>query len=316
MLSKALLIAITVGVFFAGLGVGYAVLQSSASVSPMMNQQQMQQMMDNPQTMNQWHQQMMQNPQAMNQWMNTMMDNPQSMTMWMNSMMNNQQAIQSWNQYMMNNPDMMNQWMGHMMDNPQMNQQMMNTMMGNQQFMYGMMTNPQFQQNWMGPWMGNSTNWNHMMGSNWMNQGMMGNNMMGQQIQKQDEDKSETTLSSYVQMVDGVQIVTINAKEFKFMPSTISINAGKTKFILVNDGLSEHELVVYEDSKKDIVDKAELAEDEATIEKNILFEIEEVHSRESGETEVLILQEGTYVMGCHVPGHYAAGMKGTIEIKP
>jgi len=168
MSSKALLIAITVGVFFVGLGVGYAVLQSSAPVSPMMNQQQMQQMMDNPQTMNQWHQQMMQNPQAMNQWMNTMMDNPQSMNMWMNSMMNNQQAMQSWNQYMMNNPDMMNQWMGHMMDNQQMMQYMMN--------------NPQFQQTWMAPWLSNGTNWNHMMNAGWMNQnmdyGMMGSGMM------------------------------------------------------------------------------------------------------------------------------------------
>ena len=44
----------------------------------------------------------------------------------------------------------------------------------------------------------------------------------------------------------------------------------------------------------------ELAEDEATIEKNILFEIEEVHPGESEETDVMILQEGSYVMGCHI----------------
>lgn len=169
MSSKTLLIAITVGVFFAGLGIGYAVLQSSAPVSTVMNPQQMQQMMNNPQTMSQWHQQMMQNPQAMNQWMNTMMGNPQSMNTWMNSMMNNQQAMQSWNQYMMNNPDMMNQWMG--------------TMMNNQYMMQSMMNNPQFQQTWMAPWMNNSTNWNHMMNAGWMNQnmdyGMMGSGMMG-----------------------------------------------------------------------------------------------------------------------------------------
>ncbi|MFQ5782365.1 MAG: plastocyanin/azurin family copper-binding protein [Nitrosopumilus sp.] len=141
--------------------------------------------------------------------------------------------------------------------------------------------------------------------------------MDSQQMQKQNEDKqTETTLPSYVQMVDGVQIVTINAKEFKFIPSEISINKGKTKFVLVNNGVGEHELVVYEASKKDIIDKAELAEDEETIEKNILFDIEEIYPEESGETDILNLQEGSYVMGCHVPGHYEAGMKGTIEIKP
>jgi len=60
----------------------------------------------------------------------------------------------------------------------------------------------------------------------------------------------------------------------------------------------------------------ELAEDEDNIEKNILFEIEEVHLGESEETDVMILQEGSYVMGCHISGHYQAGIKGTIEIKP
>ncbi|CAD6517712.1 conserved hypothetical protein [metagenome] len=165
MVSQPILIGIIAGVFFAGLGIGYAVLQSAQPNYSNMTPQQMQQMMNNPQMMNQWHQTMMNDPQTMNNWMNTMTNNPNMMNQWMGNMMNN--------------PNMMNNMMGPMMNNPQMNQQMMNMMMGNQQFMHGMMMNPQFQQNWMGPWMNNSTNWNGMMGSDMMNQGMMGNNMMG-----------------------------------------------------------------------------------------------------------------------------------------
>jgi len=158
--SQGILIVIVVGVFFAGLGVGYAVLQSNVpTTTPMMTQQQMQQMMNDP--------------NMMNQWMGTMMNDPQFMQQMHNSMMNNPQHMQTMTTMM--GPDMM----GYMMNNPQMNQQMMNTMMANRQFMSGMMMEPQFQQNWMGPWMSNSTNWNHMMNSGWMNQGMMGNNMMG-----------------------------------------------------------------------------------------------------------------------------------------
>jgi len=26
--------------------------------------------------------------------------------------------------------------------------------------------------------------------------------------------------------------------------------------------------------------------------------------------------EGTLIIGCHVPGHYAAGMRGTITVQP
>ena len=197
MVSQPILIGVIAGVFFAGLGIGYAVLQSAQPNYSNMTPQQMQQMMNNPQMMNQWHQTMMNDPQAMNNWMNTMTNNPNIMNQWMGNMMNNPNMMNQMTGMMMQNPqfgnwmmgnmmnnpnmmnNMMNNMMGPMMNNPQMNQQMMNMMMGDQQFMHGMMMNPQFQQNWMGPWMNNSTNWNGMMGSGMMNQGMMGNNMMG-----------------------------------------------------------------------------------------------------------------------------------------
>ncbi len=125
----------------------------------------------------------------------------------------------------------------------------------------------------------------------------------------------KTLLPSDVEIIDGVQVVTIIAKEFQFNPSEIHINSGNTKFILINDGIGEHELVVYETSKHDIIERAELTEDEKTIEENILFEIEEVHSGESGESDVMNLTEGSYVIACHVPGHFHAGMKGTLQVE-
>jgi|GEM_PF-2722343 len=134
---------------------------------------------------------------------------------------------------------------------------------------------------------------------------------------KIDENEIENTilLPSEVQIVDGVQVVTIVAKEFQFNPSEIHVNPGNTKFVLVNKGIGEHELVVYETSKHEIIEKAELVEDEKTIEENILFEIEEVHGEESGESDVMNLTEGSYVIACHVPGHFDAGMKGTLKVE-
>lgn len=158
MTNQALWIGIVVGVFFAGLGIGYAIFQSNPNSMMMSRQQMMSQMMSDP--------------QAMNDWMNTMMNNQQLMQQMHDSMMNNPQHMQTMATMM--GPNMM----GYMMNNPQMNQQMMNTMMGNQQFMHGMMMNSEFQQNWMGPWMMNSTNWKDTMGQG-MGSGMMGPGMMG-----------------------------------------------------------------------------------------------------------------------------------------
>lgn len=130
----------------------------------------------------------------------------------------------------------------------------------------------------------------------------------------EENEKSEIILPHYVKMVDGVQIVTLNATEFKFVPSEIQIHSGMTKFVMVNSGVGEHELVVYDASKKEIVDKAELAEDEETIQKNILFEIDHTPAGQTAESDGIDLKKGSYIIGCHIPGHYKAGMKGTLTI--
>jgi len=134
--------------------------------------------------------------------------------------------------------------------------------------------------------------------------------------QNEMSEQSETVLPPYLKIIDGVQIVTVNATEFKFAPSEIHISAGMTKFVMVNNGVGEHELVVYDASKVAIVDKAELAEDEETIVKNILFEVDHTPAGQSAESEVIDIPAGSYVIGCHVPGHYEAGMKGTLSVSP
>ena len=133
--------------------------------------------------------------------------------------------------------------------------------------------------------------------------------------QNENAEQDETLLPSYVKIVDGVQVVTIDANEFKFTPSEIHLNSGDAKFVIVNNGKTEHEFVVYEVSKKDIVDKAEQTEDEETIKKNVLFEIEEIKAGKSNQSDVMNLKEGLYVVGCHIAGHYDAGMHGTITVE-
>jgi len=134
--SQSVLIGIVVGIFFAGLGVGYAVFQSSVPTTPMMTHQQMQQMMNDPNMMNQWMGTMMNDPQFMQQMHNFMMNNPQMNRQMMNTMMGNQQFMSG-----MMDPQFQQNWMGpwmsnstnwnHMMNSGWMNQGMMgNNMMG------------------------------------------------------------------------------------------------------------------------------------------------------------------------------------------
>ena len=193
MVSQYIWIGIIVGVFFAGIGIGYAALQSNTTVPMMMTPQQMQQMMNNPKQMTQWHQTMMDNPQAMNNWMNTMMNDPNRMNQMMGMMMQNPQFGNWMMGNMMNNPNRMNNMMAPMMNDPQLSQQMYGMMFQNQQFMQNMMNNTQFQNQWM---MNPS-----MMDGNMMNYGMMGS-MMGTPITKQSD--VITTINKIESILDQV----------------------------------------------------------------------------------------------------------------
>jgi plastocyanin len=116
MTNRYVWIGIAVGLFFAGLGIGYVVF-TNAYVSNSM---------------------MMQNPQAVNQ---IMQNNPQFMNQWMNYMTLNPQARNEWTSVMVNNPPFMNQWMSTIMQNSQFQQQYMGPwiMVQNPSLMQGMM---------------------------------------------------------------------------------------------------------------------------------------------------------------------------------
>ena len=61
MISQRIWIGITIGVLFAGIGIGYTLLPSTQNVPMMMTPQQMQQMMNDPNQITQWKQQLLEN---------------------------------------------------------------------------------------------------------------------------------------------------------------------------------------------------------------------------------------------------------------
>lgn len=77
---------IIVGVFFAGIGIGYAVFPSSTPTTSMMTPQQMQQTMNDQDQMFQWHNAMMNDPQVMDSWMDTILSEPELRQQMINKM--------------------------------------------------------------------------------------------------------------------------------------------------------------------------------------------------------------------------------------
>lgn len=190
MTRQVIWIGIVIGAFFAGLGIGYVILQGTSTSSfTQMTPQQMQQMMNDPNFRQQMMAQWRQNPQTMNDWIGQMMADPQLMGQMHDIMMNDQTHMKQMHQMMQDNPQHMQQMtrmMGShmtdmMMNDPQMRQQMIDSMVQHQELMQELMNNPQFQQNWLGPMMGQG------MGSMGGSSMMGGQMMMGTPITKQTD---------------------------------------------------------------------------------------------------------------------------------
>jgi len=141
MVGRYIWIGIAVGVFVAGMGIGFAAFQNSSSGPMMMSPQQMPELMSDPEIRQQMRDSMSQNRQFMQeamqdsgymQQMHSMMrENKQHMQGMMGPMMNT----------IMDDPEMRQQMMTHMMNN----QGMMNTMMGKNMMMENnLMNNQQF----------------------------------------------------------------------------------------------------------------------------------------------------------------------------
>lgn len=166
MTSQYVWIGIAIGVFVAGIGIGYAVFINTYNPYTMMGNPTMfsQMMGKNPQFSGQYMGYMMQNPQYMNQWMS---QNPQYMGQWMGSMMQDPQLRQqmfnymsqnqNYTNWMMNNPQYMNQWMSQMMSNPNFRQQYMGPWM--------MMQNPRYMGPMMNQWYGQYPSQGNYVGS-------------------------------------------------------------------------------------------------------------------------------------------------------
>lgn len=98
-----------------------------------------------------------------------------------------------------------------------------------------------------------------------------------------------------------------------FTPDTLSVRRGEqVKFVLRNVGKVEHEFVV--DSSDGIAEhRAEMAKNPGAPhgDANEIY----VDPKKSGELVWKFTKAGTFEFACMLPGHYEAGMKGTVTVK-
>ena len=106
----------------------------------------------------------------------------------------------------------------------------------------------------------------------------------------------------------GPRTVEIVLHHSRFEPSTVQANPDETlEFVIVNTDPIDHEFIVGDDSVQDLHERGtEAHHDPRPGEVTVL----------AGETvtTTFTFGEQDLLFGCHVPGHYAYGMRGVVLV--
>jgi len=120
-----------------------------------------------------------------------------------------------------------------------------------------------------------------------------------------------------MEAADATRVVEIAAKDdFSFEPASVKISAGDTvTFRVENVGVIPHDFTLGDShlQEEHETEMAEMSSDDMA-----MHDEPNAFALESGETKEMtwhFTEAGEILFGCHTPGHYAAGMNGTITIE-
>ncbi len=125
----------------------------------------------------------------------------------------------------------------------------------------------------------------------------------------------EFAFGSPADAADAARVVEIQTTDdMRFEPADITVAAGETvTFRLTNDGALVHDFTLGDQATQD-EHEAEMAEmggmghdDEPNV--------ATIPAGETVELTWTFGEEGTVLIGCHQPGHYAAGMTGRVTVE-
>lgn len=112
---------------------------------------------------------------------------------------------------------------------------------------------------------------------------------------------------------DAVRTVEVSALDtLRFDPASVAVRSGESvRFVVTNAGKADHEFILGDEP-------VQMAHEEAMSEGNHnqmdAMASLSLKPGETTETTVVFDRPGEVMFGCHVPGHYKAGMVGVVTV--
>ena len=109
---------------------------------------------------------------------------------------------------------------------------------------------------------------------------------------------------------EEVRTIEIGIEHSRFVPGSITVKPGeKVRFVIRNDDPIDHEFLLGDEVVQQIHESGTEAHHGAKP-----GEIS-VAAFDEAETTFVFTEPGSLIFGCHLPGHYAYGMKGLVTIE-
>lgn len=113
----------------------------------------------------------------------------------------------------------------------------------------------------------------------------------------------------------GVRTIHVKALDsLRFEPASITVAAGeRVRFVVANEGSSTHEFVLGDEDTQ-MEHEQEMGTGATMEHSGMAMPALTLAAGATMQTVVTFDQPGTILYGCHQPGHYSAGMVGTITV--
>jgi uncharacterized cupredoxin-like copper-binding protein len=122
---------------------------------------------------------------------------------------------------------------------------------------------------------------------------------------------SEAPASAPTDAGDGTRIEVRLRDSFRIEPGDFSVPAGvPVTFVVTNGGVLDHELYIGDEAAQDEHDQEMRSGGTAHDDPNGVA----VDPGETKELTITFDTAGSLIAGCHVPGHYAGGMKTSVTV--
>lgn len=113
---------------------------------------------------------------------------------------------------------------------------------------------------------------------------------------------------------EDVRTIEVTALDsFRFEPSVVTVSATESvRFVVINEGQLQHEFLLGTEEEQEA---AEAAGEHEGGHAGAEFDVVVVEPGQREETIVTIKDHDPLLFACHVPGHYEAGMVGTVVVQ-